>query len=144
MGIFDDNRVKIGNITMQQFKSADPNEKKFTTEQKNAIITGKEFSFDVYLELNENENDFFHKAQIFVENQSDKLEVDELPIFPVTIITAINIPLEFRPKYIETWMPICGTIENINHFYKSTPKEWSNLLRSVKYFSDNWNKYRVV
>ena len=139
-----DNRIYIGQLLMQQFKSSNPKENTFRIEQKNAILTGNEFFFRVYLIVDENEKDLFNKATLRISHRSDKLTVEELMVFPSTIIPIINLPFQFKPKYIDTWMPICNQIGSVNHFYKSTPREWNDLLSKVQYFSDNWEKYLLI
>jgi hypothetical protein len=139
-----DNRIFIGQLLMQQFKSSSPKESTFSIEQKNAIETGNEFFFSVYLVVDENEKDLFNKATLRISHRSDNLTVEELMVFPSTIIPIINLPFQFKPKYIDTWMPVCNQIGSINHFYKSTPREWKNFLFNVQYFSDNWEKYLLI
>jgi len=143
MGIFDHNGTLIGEIIMQQFKSSDPTEQNFKTEQKESVKTGKEYKFKVSLELDESNADFLQRAKLFIENNEDDLNTVALPVFPVVIISAINLPREFQPNYVDSYMPLSGKLDNVNYFYKATPQAWENLLLKNKYFSDNWNRYKL-
>lgn len=136
-------RIPLGQINMCQFKSSNVSEKDLKTEQKKSIKTGREYTFTATLELNDSEPNFLNRAKIFIENSPEELEIIEFPIFPVTIISLINLPSEFVPSYIETWMPVTGKIQGINHFYKASSLVWENLLKENKYFSENWHKYHL-
>ena len=88
-------------------------------------------------------HDFLQRAKLFIENNEDDLNTVALPVFPVVIISAINLPREFQPNYVDSYMPLSGKLDNVNYFYKATPQAWENLLLKNKYFSDNWNRYKL-
>ena len=141
--IKNDSRISIGQLRMQQFKSRDVDEQSIINEQKNSIKTGKEYLFDVTLEIYDNEKELFKQAKIFVHNKSDNLEIVELPIFPVTIITILNFNERFWPLNIDTYMPISSQITNTNYFYKASPQAWEDILKKDTYFRDNWSSYKL-
>jgi ankyrin repeat protein len=141
--IKSDRRISIGELKMQQFKSSSSNEPGIINEQKKSIKTGKEYLFDVTVEINENEKKLYERAKIFVHNKSDNLAIVELPIFAVTIITILNLPERYWPSNIDTYMPISGQINNTNYFYKATPQVWKEILKKNAYFKENWSDYKI-